>query len=129
MNTMADRIARKRRELGINQSELARRVGCSRQTVSQWENGHIHDLTGQHLRALARELGVEAAWILNGKADQCRSTSGKFDQEDIDICERIHNLTPEERAEIAVHLDELDKRQREVYELLRARFERTHKET
>lgn len=127
MNTMAERIARKRRELGINQSELARRVGCSRQTVSQWENGHIHDVTGQHLRALAHVLGVDPAWILSGKSDQCRSGSVNLDPEDAQLCERIHTLTPGERAEIAAHLDELDRKQREVYELLRARFERDQK--
>lgn len=129
MKTMAERISQKRRELGINQSELARRVGCSRQTVSQWENGHIRDVTGQHLRALARELQVEPAWILSGKSDQCRSESINIDPEDATLCERIHNLTPQERLEIAAHLDELDRQQREVYEKLRARFEGAHKET
>ena len=122
MDTMAERITQKRKELGLNQAQLARKIGCSRQTVSQWENGHIKDVTGQHLQALARELRVEPAWILTGRSVQCRSTSIEFDQADAQLCERIHNLTEAERAEIAAHLDELDRKQRDLYEMLKARF-------
>jgi len=123
MTTMSERISAKRRSLGISQTELAKRIGCSRQTVNMWENGHVKDLTGQHLRSLANELGVDPAWILTGKNDQEQSGSINVSDFDRSLCRRIHTLTEEEQAQVMAFLDQLDEKQREVYELLRKRFE------
>lgn len=123
MGSMSDRISIKRRSLGISQTELAKRIGCSRQTVNMWERGHVKDLTGQHLRGLAKELSVEPAWILTGRSDQERSNSINVSDFDRTLCRRVHTLTEEERAKVMAFLDQLDEEQREVYELLRKRFE------
>jgi len=123
MTTMSERISAKRRALGISQTELAKRIGCSRQTVNMWENGRIRDMTGQHLRGLAAEFGVDPAWILTGKSDQERSKTNKLSEFDRSLCDRIHMLTPDEQVKLVSFLDRLDEEQRRVYELLRQRFE------
>jgi transcriptional regulator with XRE-family HTH domain len=47
-----------RKARGWTQSELARRVGVSRQTVSLWYRQQEADLHGRHLVRLAQVLGV-----------------------------------------------------------------------
>jgi transcriptional regulator with XRE-family HTH domain len=123
MGTMSERIAAKRRDLGISQTELAKRVGCSRQTVNMWERGHVHDLSGPHLRALAEIFKVEPAWIVSG--GRSRGATGAMDEaiSDPELYRRIHLLTPEERDEVLALLDKLDRKQRELYEELKRRFE------
>ena len=58
--TLGERIARRRKALGISQEELGARLGISRQAVSKWEtNVAVPDM--ENLLALSREFGVPVA--------------------------------------------------------------------
>lgn len=64
--TIGGRIDRRIKELGLSQSELARRVGISQATIAGLIGGRS---TGsKHLHAIARELGTTAGY-LNGETD------------------------------------------------------------
>jgi transcriptional regulator with XRE-family HTH domain len=54
-----------RKELGYSQTDLARKIGISRQAVDQWERGKTLPSL-QHLAEIARIMGVSAAFFLNG---------------------------------------------------------------
>ncbi len=52
-------LRRLRRQVGLTQAELARRIGVSDRAVRGWEKGEYPPmLTIPQLRALCRELGV-----------------------------------------------------------------------
>lgn len=65
--TLGDRLRKAREHAGLEQGELASRVGISRNTVSNYELGR-----GQRppkvviLRAWATECGVPYEWIVDG---------------------------------------------------------------
>lgn len=63
-NTLGDRVLLARRDLDINQDELARRVGISRPFVSDIERGKTTNVGVETVRALAEALGVRPAYLL-----------------------------------------------------------------
>jgi predicted transcriptional regulator len=68
METLADRVAQRMRELGLNQSELARRCGhgVKQQNIQQLLAGTVkRPLYDVHLAAA---LGVTIDWLLTGRA-------------------------------------------------------------
>ena len=66
--TIGQRIAMKRRELGISQIELGERMGVSRQSVSKWEaDGAIPEI--DKLIALSKLFGVRVGWLLGVEDD------------------------------------------------------------
>ncbi len=67
MNTIASRIAAARKELNLNQSELARILSVTPQAVQSWESGKAHP-KGARLQNLAKALGKSAEWLMMGKA-------------------------------------------------------------
>ncbi|MCC4288484.1 LexA family protein [Vreelandella aquamarina] len=62
---MKDRIRNRRRERGLSQDALAKRLNITKGTISQWEQGRTTP-SGENLYNLARELGVTARWVLEG---------------------------------------------------------------
>ena len=122
MESMGDRIARRRKELGLRQQQIADKLGIVRQTVSLWENGHTHDMHGRHLRDLAKILGVEPDWILYGATDRNRSESIKADQAESSLCAKLRAMTTEERERVAQYIESLEEEQRELYLKLKKRF-------
>lgn len=58
------RLAREIR--GYSQTELARRLGMSKQQTNAWENGRS-EIVGAKLIAMARLLGFSPAWLLVGR--------------------------------------------------------------
>lgn len=59
--TIGDRIAARMADLGISQSELARKIGVSQQAIGKLVNGHVQ--TSRHLHIIARELGTTPQYL------------------------------------------------------------------
>ena len=64
MNEIKDRVAQSRRDMGLTQLELAKRVGVSQQAIQQLEDGVIK--RPRYMVELALALGVSPEWLLNG---------------------------------------------------------------
>ena len=63
MNELGNKIARKRKELGLTQIEFAERLSVTRQTVSRWEAGTVlPDI--DKIADIASILGVSCDYLL-----------------------------------------------------------------
>ena len=60
------RIKESREKKGVSQGELARRLGVSQPTISDWENGKT-DPAVENMRTLAVELDVWFEWLATGR--------------------------------------------------------------
>lgn len=61
---IGERVQLRRKELGISQTELARRVGIASSSISELENGKSK--SSVHLATMADVLGVSALWLETG---------------------------------------------------------------
>ncbi|MCX7804406.1 MAG: helix-turn-helix domain-containing protein [Planctomycetota bacterium] len=78
------RIRQARKSAGLTQTQLARRIGVSITTVSDWENGKYSPAMG-HLAALSRVLRRDPSWFM-GEAAPGRAAGavGNLSVEEID---------------------------------------------
>lgn len=65
---MSTRILQRRNALQLTQEELAKRIGVSRVSVSQWERGDTSP-KGENFHKLVQVLQVSAQWLIDGKGD------------------------------------------------------------
>nr|QVK09744.1 P22-FKBP12 [Integration vector pAH68-AF_SNS126] len=65
--SISSRVKSKRIQLGLNQAELAQKVGTSNVSISQLERGKTK--RPRFLPELASALGVSVDWLLNGTSD------------------------------------------------------------
>lgn len=63
--TTGHRLRAERRERGLTQDQLARRVGVSRSAVAQWETGRAGQLTG-NLARIAAVLETSVEYLMHG---------------------------------------------------------------
>ena len=61
--TLGQRIAQKRKELGISQENLGERLGVSRQAIYKWESDSAMPEV-EKLVALSGLFGVSVGWLL-----------------------------------------------------------------
>lgn len=66
MSTLGQRIARKREQAGLNQSELARRLSVSPQAVQKWES-EVSTPRGKRLDEIAAALNTSVAYLVTGE--------------------------------------------------------------
>lgn len=66
MSTLGQRIARKREQAGLNQSELARRLSVTPQAVQKWESGASVP-RGKRLDDIAAALSTSVAYLVTGE--------------------------------------------------------------
>lgn len=64
METLADRIRIRRKELGLTQKELAKKIGVTQGVVGQLERGMLQGTRKTY--ALATALAVDIEWLLTG---------------------------------------------------------------
>jgi len=67
MSTLGKRIAQKREQSGLSQSELARRLGLSPQAVQKWES-EVSVPRGRRLDEIASELSTSVGFLVTGEA-------------------------------------------------------------
>jgi hypothetical protein len=60
------RLAMEIGKAGMSRSDLARQAGVSAPTVTDWLNGHIKMLAGDHLVIVCGLLGVNPTWLITG---------------------------------------------------------------
>ncbi|MFM2476395.1 S24 family peptidase [Celerinatantimonas sp. MCCC 1A17872] len=67
--TIGERIRRVRNELKLTQKDIAKSIGVSAASVTQWERG---DTTpkGSNLIALCKKLKVDPSWLQTGKGEK-----------------------------------------------------------
>lgn len=88
---LGENIRRLRQERGLRQEELGRRVGASKQSVSNWENGNIAPSIDLLLR-LADFFGVSTDYLL-GREDQRRlDAAGLTDAQATHVQQLIDDL-------------------------------------
>ena len=63
MGIIAERITKARKELGLNQKELAKKANIAEPTLSRYENGYREPKAGT-ISQIAEALGISADYIL-----------------------------------------------------------------
>jgi transcriptional regulator with XRE-family HTH domain len=80
------RMKEARENAGITRLSLAKSVGVSPPTVTDWESGEIKKIDGENLLKAAATLNVSAEWIMFGTkrksttSDQAKAVAEAFDQ-------------------------------------------------
>ncbi|WP_335918324.1 helix-turn-helix transcriptional regulator [Shewanella algae] len=74
MKTLGERLKAYRKSSKLTQTELAKRVGVSGATISQWESGDTSP-KGKNLHKLAQALSTSADLLLYGKEKLSKSDS------------------------------------------------------
>ena len=64
LDTLAERLRIKRKEVGWTQEQLAQKVGSSQAVIQKIENGK--SLRPRKLNEIADALGVDPAWLMFG---------------------------------------------------------------
>lgn len=62
--TVGDRIKQLRVEKGFTQQQLAESAGVSKQAIFKYENNIVTNIPSDKVRAIARLLGVEPAFLM-----------------------------------------------------------------
>lgn len=95
--TMGERIAQKRKELGLSQEALGEQLGVSRQSIYKWESGAAVPEVDK-LVALSRLFGVPVGWLL-GVEGPAPASDGAAPEED-------GSSAPEELTEAQLRMAE-----------------------
>ncbi len=66
--TFGDRVAGAREAAGLNQQELAKRLGIKLSTLRNWEED-LNEPRANKLQMLSGLLGVSLTWLMTGKGD------------------------------------------------------------
>ncbi|WP_237133778.1 LexA family protein [Pseudohongiella sp. O18] len=66
MKTWHDRLNIALENSGLTKADLAKRIGVSRPTVTDWTKGNIKTISGGNAEKLSRHLGVSVTWLLTG---------------------------------------------------------------
>ena len=64
-----ERLHRRRTGLGFTQTEVARQIGTTVETVSNWEHGRRRPHPGEEIRLLAEMLQTKPHWLLYGREE------------------------------------------------------------
>lgn len=90
--TISDRIKKKRLELELSQTELAKLAGYSDKTaISKLENAG-DDITMKQVKRIAQALGVTSAYLMGWESERNQEFMGLFDDADPVLQESVVNI-------------------------------------
>jgi transcriptional regulator with XRE-family HTH domain len=119
MNILKNRIKHIAEQSGLSYEAFGKKLGVSKQAVSNWISGDIKDLRMERLFKIEDEFGYSARWLATGKgpmqAGQIEDRHSKYSPATIAICNLIEKLDSagkrsiQESVEKALLLQELEK--------------------
>jgi len=102
--TFGDRVAGAREQAGMNQSELAKRLGVKLKTLKAWEDD-LSEPRANKLSMLAGLLNVSLLWLLSGEGQgpDGPGDEGELSQDIVNMLTEIRDI----RAQLALSTDRL----------------------
>ncbi len=85
--TKGQRIKKRREELLISQTELARRVGITKHTLYKYENDIITNIPSDNLEKIAKALDVSPSYIFGWKEKHDYTANTEQEQVFIELFE------------------------------------------
>ena len=112
--TFGDRLAGAREAAGLEQSDLAAKLGVKRQVIESWEND-IKEPRANRLQMMAGLLGVSITWLLTGDGEgpTAPDDDGYLEPDVTDLLTELRGLRGEMKQS-AEKLGRLEKRLRKV---------------
>lgn len=114
--TVGKRIKLRREELGISQTDLAKRVKIAKQTLFKYENDIITNIPSDKIEAIAYELRVSASYLMGWeeKTDIINSADDDtkllfLPKEIKEYAIKLSELSVEDRKDIMKMIDRLGK--------------------
>ncbi|MGJ8525209.1 HTH-type transcriptional regulator PrtR [Halomonadaceae bacterium LMG 33818] len=80
MDTVGKRVRKARKQAGLNQAELAEKIGIRQATISELENS-LGSTT--HLVSIAKACGVNVDWLATGEGEMLPSMQSPIIAEDV----------------------------------------------
>jgi len=104
--TIGQRIKDRRERLGLGQTELADRVGISKQTLYKYENGIITNIPSDKIEAISKVLNSSPGYLM-GWSDNIdyvvmaedTPTSGNLTPNEQIIIERYRSIPEDKKSE------------------------------
>ena len=108
--TIGDRIKAKRELLGISQTELAKKVKSSKQTIYKYETNIVTNIPSDKIEAIAKVLGVSPAYLMGWEENLTTSNANLIADILTDSCliehiQKLKNLTKEHQQTIYDNID------------------------
>lgn len=91
----AKRLEKARERRNLTQTELAKMLGVSPQSVQQWEAGGTMP-RHKRIDTLADKLGVRAQWLIFGQGDMLKPAKDELVMHETEITEEKGPLAPDE---------------------------------
>lgn len=107
----AEAVEAARRE-GINQKQLSKEIGCSKNMIRLWRTGE-HRPQHHHVQAIAEVLGIPAQELFEKPAERRPSPAGSPDPQDL-----LHRLTELELEAVLRKVQEAKPHLKQLDELL-----------
>lgn len=76
IQSIGDRIASVRKQIGLTQQQFADRIGCSRSAFSNYEAGRNAPIS-PIIQSIIREFGVDETWLRTGEGKPFRQDTRK----------------------------------------------------
>ncbi len=73
--TVGDRIRKKRKELGISQTELAKKVDISKQTLYKYEKNIITNIPSNKIEEISKVLYVSESYLMGWEDNLSKDNS------------------------------------------------------
>lgn len=127
MATWNDRLEAARARRNIQPADLARLIGVSGATMSDWRSGQIKKLSAEHAFSLCEVLKIRMAWLLHNKGDmddasiQDEPAQYHQDPKHAALIGYFDGLTPTQQRELMQSLSETQQRNDELLAELLAR--------
>ncbi len=106
--TVGERIKIARKEAGLTQDEVAKRIGTTRQAIYKYENGIVTNIPLDRLQLIANGLNCSSAWLMGWTEKQNGQSidDDKLSEADKKILELFHKV-PLDKREAVIQMIEV----------------------
>lgn len=108
--TIGDRIKKTRNALNISQTDLAEKIGSSKQTMHKYENNIVTNIPSDKIELIANVLGVTPAYLMGWEDNLNKSNADLmvdmiYDTELLNHVHKINKLSADDKKTIYDMID------------------------